>query len=57
VGIYVKRPFDGRGAIRLEEATDLFRRYTEPVSIVRVYGDLDDRGAPGEAALELVQSS
>jgi len=57
VGIYVKRPFDGRGAIRLEEATDLFRRYTEPVSIVRVYGDVDDRGAAGDLPLELVQSS
>jgi HD superfamily phosphohydrolase len=57
VGIYVKRPFDGKGAILLEEATDLFRRYTEPVSIVRVYGDLEERGAPEEVALELVQSS
>jgi HD superfamily phosphohydrolase len=57
VGIYVKRPFDGRGAIRLEEATDLFRRYTEPVSIVRVYGDLDERQVTGESPLELVQSS
>ena len=39
VGIFVKRPFDGSGAIRLEDATDLFKRYTEPVSIVRIYGD------------------
>jgi len=51
VGIYVKRPFDGRGAIRLEEATDLFRRYTEPMAIVRVYGDPAPRGEPDVLAL------
>jgi HD superfamily phosphohydrolase len=50
-GLYVRRPEAAGGPIRLEEATDLFRRYTQPVSILRVYGDAAASGSetPGTA--------
>jgi uncharacterized protein len=56
-GLFVKRPFDGQGAIRLEDATDLFRRYMEPVAIIRVYGDVSVASEAPRGPLVLDQSS
>lgn len=56
-GLFVKRPYDGQGAIRLEDATDLFRRYMEPVAIIRVYGDAPLASEAPRGPLVLDQSS